>query len=58
MEVILKDMKKGDLFTLKPDGPVWIRDEYDRSTKKYCVYKWDDVNHWSLKRGTLKVHID
>ena len=58
METMLKDLKNGDLFRLKPDGPVWMRDEYDRSTKKYCVHKWDDVNHWSLKKGTIKVYVD
>ena len=58
METMLKEVKLGDLFRLKPDGPIWIRDEYDRSTKKYGVHKWDDVNHWSLKKGTVKVWVD
>ena len=58
METTLKMVKKGDLFTLKPDGPVWVRDEYDHSTKKYECHKWDDVNHWALKKGTIKVYVD
>ena len=54
--VELRTLKQGDLFTLKPDGPVWVRDEYDRASKTYDVHKWDDVNHWSAMKGTRKVY--
>ena len=44
----IADLKKGDWFTLKKIGEpkesqVWIRDEYDRSTKKYLATKWADI---------------
>lgn len=63
IQTTIKDLKKGDFFTMREheypnDSQVWVRDEYDRSTKKYCCYKWDDVNHVSLKKGTMKVYAD
>lgn len=47
-EVKIKDIKKGEFFTLKPieyptDMQVYIKDEYDRSEKKYSCYKYGDV---------------
>lgn len=37
---------------------VWCRDEYDRSTKKYLCYKFEDVNHSNQFRGEERVTID
>lgn len=59
----LKNLKKGDFFTLKPneypsENVVWIRGEYDRSERKYSCYKFADVNHESFRKGTLKVYTD
>ena len=53
----VKDLKKGDFFRRNghPDGPVWIRDEYDRVERKYLVYRFDDINHWSYMKGSTKV---
>ena len=54
-QVLLKDLKQGDFFTLKDCGEyptekqVWIRDEYDRGEKKFCIYKFSDTNHISTK---------
>lgn len=61
-EKLLKDLKVGDWFTLKPvaepsENIVWVRDAYDRGSKKYSCYKWSDVNHESLKNGNTKVYI-
>lgn len=41
----LKDLKKGELFTLKPveeprESQIFVKDEYDRSEKKYWCGKW------------------
>lgn len=45
----LKELKKGDFFTLKniaypKEGQVYIKDEYDRSTKTYICYAFKDKN--------------
>lgn len=59
----LKELKKGDYFTLKPveyaqDNEVWVRGEYDRSSRKYSIYKFSDINHESFKSGNTKVYTD
>lgn len=57
MVTTIKDIKKGDFFRLKDSesATVWVRDEYDKSSKKYWVYKFDDVNHGKEVKGTQKV---
>lgn len=62
-EVRLKDLKKGDFFTLKPieeakERQVWIRDEYNRSERKYECYKFVDFCHFHLWKGDKKVFTD
>lgn len=59
---LLKDLKKGEWFTLKPieepsENLVWVRGDYDRETKTYGIYKWSDINHESFKKGTTKVYV-
>ena len=44
----LKDLKKGEWFTLSPieyptEKQVYIKDDYDRSEGKYLVIKWADA---------------
>lgn len=44
----VKDLKKGEYFTLKPisepnEKQVFIRDEYDRTEKKYIAVRFDDI---------------
>lgn len=63
-KVMLKDLKKGDFFTLKDYGEfpeesrVYVRDEYDRSEKKYGYSRFSDWNHYGLKKGTTIVYTD
>lgn len=46
----IRELKKGDLFTLKEipgepkDSQVWIRGEYDRSSKTYSATNWSDIS--------------
>lgn len=59
----IKELKKGDYFTFKEieypkDSQVWVRGEYDRSSKKYSCYKFNDMNHESFKKGTTKVYTE
>lgn len=45
--MILKDLKKGDLFAFKPvvksDSQIWIRGDYCRELKKYSVINYADT---------------
>lgn len=59
----IKELKKGDYFTLVPvefakERQVWIRGDYERSSKKYSVTKWEDINHESFMRGDRRVYVD
>lgn len=62
-QVFLKDLKKGDFFTLKDygefpdDNKVYIRGEYERSEKKYSCGKFSDWNYETFKKGTTKVYV-
>ena len=61
--MLLKELKKGDWFTLKPisepkESQVYIRGDYDRSDKKYSCCKWSDVNYERFLKGTTKVYTD
>lgn len=57
----LAKVKKGEFFTFKEvefptDRQVYIRDDYDRSEKKYGYYRFSDCNHWNMKKGTTVVY--
>ena len=59
----IKDLKKGEYFTLKPveypkESVVWIRGDYERSSKKYSVIKWNDICHESFMKGERIVYVD
>lgn len=66
--VLLKQVKKGEFFALSnnvkcnEDGEVlskyvYVRDAYDRESKKYEVYKFDDVNDYRFMKGTRIVYV-
>lgn len=46
----IKDLKKGEFFCLKdpadveemPENRVWVKGDYDRSSRKYTCSKWSD----------------
>lgn len=63
-QMFLKDLKKGEFFTLKDCGDypdekrVYIRGEYDRSEKKYSCNKFSDFCYETFKKGTTKVFAD
>jgi len=60
----LKDLKKGEFFmkTPKTDHPkeaqVWIRGDYDRSTKTYECTNFGDMNRTCQMKGSSNVYID
>lgn len=43
----VRDLKRGEYFRLNNSetAPVWVRGEYDRTSRKYYCHKFDDVNH-------------
>ena len=57
----LKELKKGDWFTLKnisepKDNQVWIKDEYNRSSKKYLCIRWSDISDSKEISGDKEVY--
>lgn len=57
----VKDLKKGEYFTLKPieypkDSQVYIRDDYDRSERKYLVVRFDDCSSSRLLKPETPVY--
>lgn len=60
MKKKLKDIKQGELFKLKntESAPVWVRGEYDRQSKKYSTYRYDDVCHERFVKGDTEVFVD
>ena len=56
----LKELKKGDFFKLKDldAATVYVKGEYDRSTKTYSCFKFDDVNAEIFLKGNKKVFVD
>lgn len=59
----VKDLKKGEFFTLKPipepsDRQVYIRDEYDRTERRYLCGRCDDISYSRMLKGTTPVYTD
>lgn len=54
----IKDLKKGDYFKVKENGSVLVRGDYDRSTKKYSAYYFDDVCKERFFKPTQNVIVD
>ena len=59
----LKDLKKGEYFTIKPlenpkENQVYIRGEYDRSKKKYDCGKFSDISYSRMFDGNREVYTD
>lgn len=56
----IRDLKQGDYFTLKQIGEpkesqVWIRGEYDRSTRTYSATNFSDMNRERYFKGDKEV---
>lgn len=59
----LKEIKNGDLFTLKPieepkETQVYIKGDYDRTEKKYNCGKWSDISYSRLLKGSTVVYVN
>lgn len=48
----IKSLKKGDFFKLKESANrVYVRGEYDRSSRKYACFAFDDVCYERMFKG-------
>lgn len=59
----VKDLKKGDFFTIKPienptERQVYIRGEYDRTSKKYCCGRFDDASYSKEFSGNKEAYTE
>lgn len=59
----LRELKQGQFFTLKPveapkDSQVFIRQEYDRSIKRYWVQRFSDASSGRYISGDKEVFTD
>lgn len=58
-----KELEKGAYFTKKAievprESQVWVRGEYDRSSRKYECIRFDDVNTTCFLPGDREVFVD
>lgn len=59
----LKDLKKGEYFTLKPiaeptEKQVYIKGDYDREERKYDCGRFHDISLNKMLKGTTTVYTD
>lgn len=54
----ISELKKGDFFKLSENGCIYVRGDYDRSSKKYECYKFDDVNSFRYLKGSKDIISD
>lgn len=59
----IKELEKGAYFTKKAievprESQVWVRGEYDRSSRKYECHRFDDVNTTCFLPGDREVFVD
>lgn len=54
----IKKLHVGDIFQIRPDGRLYVRDAYNRSTRMYEFYDYDDVNRFHECKGSFKVLVD
>lgn len=54
----LRQLANKELFRLKDteNAPVWVKDYYDRSSKRWCCYKYEDCNHFNFFIGDKIVY--
>jgi len=56
---IIKQLPKGEFFKLNgtESAPVWVRDYYDTGSKRYLVYKFEDINCTKWVKGSKNVFV-
>ena len=61
--MMLKNLKKGNLFTLKKikypeENELYIKGNYNKSTKAYTCVKFNDISKIRYIKGNEKVFTD
>ena len=57
-EKMIKDLKKGEFLKRKADANrVYIRGDYDRSSKSYSCIAYDDINQEIFIKANKKVFV-
>jgi hypothetical protein len=56
-QVPLSTVKMGEYLTLKLNGPVYVRQHFDRESKTYSLGKTSDMNHETFKKGKTLVFV-
>lgn len=59
----VKELKKGEFFTLKPiaepkESQVYIRGDYDRSERKFDCGKFSDISYSRMLKPDTIVYTD
>lgn len=56
----LRNVRRGEFFRLanSESAPVWVRDDYNRSTKKFEAHKYDNMGTWVNFSGSRAVYVD
>lgn len=60
-KILLKDLKKGDLFFKTDDcreSRLLVRDHYDRTTQRYAYHYYYDYNREGFLKGNTFVFVE
>lgn len=60
IETILKNVRIGSIFLKSPslNSILYVRDYYDRSSKKFVYHPYDDYNKEIFGLGSNMVYVD
>ena len=63
MKTTIKSLKKGEWFTKKDienptENQVWIRGDYDRTSKRYECQSYGDINRICYIKGDKEVYTE
>lgn len=58
--VQLSSVKRGDFVRLRCDenAPLWIRSDYERSSKKYSLTSYNDCCRELFRKGSSIVYVE
>jgi len=62
-KITIKDIKKDEMLTLKKieepnESQVWLKSHYDKSTKKFVIYNFNDIGKSKLIDGSKEIFIN
>lgn len=60
IKIQVRFVGRGDYVHLKDDenSPIWIRNHYDRASKRYSLTSYEDANHEIFCCATSYVYIE